>query len=423
MNKKKYLLLFIGIIIANMVAAQWNQDLTDSNSRGKYLIGFSADADFSSNALTNSFAYNWLTGNYLSDGLKNQVSVLLSQNNRAGFELNYGMYMVIHSDTSKSKRATNYFIALRHKSYLNASFTADDFEVPFFGNAGYAGKTAQLSPFHFESMSYQQVEMGLVCTKIGKGAEFGVGISVLGGQHYLAMNLPAATLYTASTGENLTFNSNAQLMQSDTAQGNMNGINGIGGSLDIYFKAPYKIGTKRGSISVSVSDLGFMWWDKQSLQYQKDTEYSYNGVTINNLNDLQNLTFHTLAADSLQNKYFPYRRGGFFSTIPATLEIKSVTELSPKFRLELGFMNLFNANAASYVYGQGDYLISDKWTTSFQAGYGGYAGLNFAASLCRQFRYSGLSITVNRIQGFVLPAQFGGAGVYAEYSFIIDRWK
>ncbi len=423
MTISKLCFSLITFTIYNIAGAQWNEDILNNHSAGKYMVGISADGDFSSSAITNSFAYNWLTGNYLSGGQKQQVTSLLEPQNLMGYALNYGIYMVLYNDTSKSKKAFNFFISLRHKSYLNASFTPDDFEVPFYGNAGYAGRTAQLSPFHFENISYQQLEAGLVCTNFGRGAQFGFGVSVLAGQQFMAMNLPSATLYTAPTGESITFNSNAQLLQSDTAAGSQNAINGIGGSLDFYLRAPYKIGEKAGTIALSVSDLGFIWWNNKSLQYRKDTSYTFNGVTINNLNQLQNLSFHTLSKDSLQSKYLPYSKGGFLSTIPSMFNIKSVTDLSPKFHLILGFCNLFNANSDSYGYVQGEFLLSDTWTTALEAGYGGYAGLNFAAYLTKQFARSKLSIIINRLQGLALPGQFGGAGIYTSYSYIFDKWK
>lgn len=403
--------------------AQWNSALTDTVPAGRYKAGISAIADYSSNSLTSAFAFSWLAGNYLNNTLKQQVSSLLGNNNRAGYEMNYGMYMVFCHDTAGKRKPLNFFVALRHKSYLNTSFTADDFQVPFYGNAGYAGKTAQLSPFNFESLSYQQAELGLVFTHFAGGAEFGAGLSFLAGQSYLAMQLPSAGLYTSPTGESITINADALLMQSDTSAQGRNGINGAGGSLDLYFMVPYKLGGKNSSISIGLSDLGFIRWNNSSLQYRKDTTYTYNGVSINSLNDIKNLSFHSLAADSLQNRYFPYKKGGFYSAIPAVLELKSVTQFSSAFHLELGLCDMFNANAGAYFYAQSDFYFGSKWMTTFQAGYGGYAGINFAASLCRQYRRSQWSLTLNRLQGFVLPYRFGGAGAYMQYSLTFGKWQ
>jgi hypothetical protein len=414
----RLLLLIIISLVTGFIHpsfAQWDDAMVDNHSGKKYAIGAYGNADFSSNCITSAFAYNFLEGNYLDDNLKQQVSSRLMRMNRLGFSLSYGIYGVLYNDTIAKKKVYNFFFALRHKTYLNASFTPDDFNVPFFGNASYAGKTAQLSPFYLNSLSYQQLEIGIVRTNFGEGAQFGAGISFLAGQQYTALAVPSATFYTDTNGQYLTFSSNAQVFQSDTSSGYLTRLNGYGASLDLYFRAPYKIGKKPGTISVSVTDLGFIWWNKKSLTYQRDTSYTYSGIAINGLSDLQNASFNTFSADSLRNKYFPFQKEGFYSSIPTTLSINTNTALTEKFHLELGYWYIFNANDIGYSYVQADKYFSHGWMVALQAGYGGYGGINGSLSMIKQFKASKLVVNVAHLQGLILPAQFGGAGCYINY--------
>ncbi|HXB12359.1 MAG TPA: DUF5723 family protein, partial [Bacteroidia bacterium] len=180
--------------------------------------------------------------------------------------------------------------------------------------------------------------------------------------------------------------------------------------------APYTIGKKPGTISVSVTDIGFIWWNKQSITYQKDTGYIYSGIAINGLSDLQNASFNTFSADSLKNKYFPFQKGRFYSAIPTTLSINTNTALTEKFHLELGYWYLFNANAIGYSYVQADKYFSHGWMLALQAGYGGYGGINGSLSLVKKFKTATVGLHVDHLQGIILPAQFGGAGCYVGYT-------
>lgn len=400
-------------------SAQWNDAIVDNNLPSKVTIGAYGNADYASNAITSKFAYNFIKGSYLDSTLKNSVSSKLQKENRLGYELNYGLYAVVAHDTIRHKRVFNFFFALRHKDYFNASFTNDDFNLAFGGNASYAGKTAIISPLVTNSLIYQQAEIGLVCTNFGGGAQFGVGFSFLAGQQYMGFNASSASLYTDTYGQSLLLNSNAQFWQSDTSKGYLTRLNGTGASMDVYFSAPYLLGKrkKKGVISVSVTDIGFIWWNKNSLSYQKDTAYSYNGITINSISDLQNANFNSLSKDSLKNKYFLLKKGGFYAPIPTQLKINTNTALCQKFHLQLGYWYLFNANDIGYIYAQGDKYFSHNWILSLQAGYGDYNGINGALLLSKQFKCSKLSIAVNHLQGIAVPAQYGGAGAYAEYTY------
>jgi len=401
---------------SNYLFAQWDNALVNDQSSKKMAVGIYGNADYSSNCVTSAFAYNFYMGNYLDANLKQQVSSRLQGMNRLGFALNYGAYGVLYNDTLAKKKIYNFFVALRHKQYLNISFTPDDFNVPFFGNASYAGKTAQLSPFYLNSLSYQQLEIGIVRTNFGGNAQFGAAISFLAGQQYSALAVPQATFYTDTNGQYLTFNSNAQAYQSDTSSGYLTRINGYGASLDVYFKAPYSIGKKTGTITLSITDLGFIWWNKQSITYQRDTGYTYSGININGLSDLQNASFNTFSADSLKNKYFPFQKGHFYSLIPVTFSVNTNTAMSEKFHLEFGYWNVFNANAIGYTYVQADKYFSHGWMIALQAGYGGYESINCSLYLAKQFKTASLALRVNHLQGLILPTQFGGAGCYLGYT-------
>ena len=396
--------------------AQWNDAIVKDSARTKYSVAVYGNLDFSSSCITNLFAVNFALGNYINNNLKDGVSSRLQTTNRLGYIFNYGAFVVWHNDTIKKKRVFNFFYALRHKSYFNAAFSPDLFKVAFYGNAMYAGKTADFSGFSLNSISYQQAEVGLVCTNFGGHAQLGIGVSFLGGENYLSVSAPSASLFTEQTGQYLLFNSNAQLHESDTSTASSRVLNGYGASVDIFFKAPYKIGKKTGTVSISVSDLGFIYWNNKSLLYQKDTSYNYSGITINSLNDLENGAFNSLKKDSLQNKYLPLHKEAFYSTIPTTLAINTITNMG-KWYLEAGFWYIYNANSIGYGYVQYDKHFSKGWGGALQVGYGGYETFNSAFTITKQMKEGTLKLALNHIQGLILPNYFGGAGIYAEYSY------
>ena len=177
---------------------------------------------------------------------------------------------------------------------MNATFPADVFNVAFYGNANYAGESAKLSPFNLNAISYQQLEIGFVCTNVFGKAKLGVGVSFLAGQQLqqISMSLQVTCIQTHSDN---TFNSiqTQNIMRVIALPVNTH-FNGYGASLDVYFSMPYKLGTKNGDLTISVSDLGFIKWNSKSLTYNKDTSFTYSGITINSLNHLQNAAINNL---------------------------------------------------------------------------------------------------------------------------------
>jgi Family of unknown function (DUF5723) len=388
--------------------AQWDEAIIQNPGTGKFVAGIYGDADYSSNAVTSAFAANFLQGSFLNNNLKQEVSSNLQSTNRLGYSLNYGALGVLYNDTINKKQVFNFFIALRHKDYLNAAFPPDVFNVAFYGNASYAGQNAKLSPFNLNNISYQQLEIGSVCTNFGGKAKLGIGISFLAGQQLQAINISSGTLYTDPYGQYIQLASDSKYNASDSTPGHSY-LNGYGASLDIYFSAPYKIGKKDGMITVSVTDLGFINWNSHSLSYNKDTTYTYNGFTINNLNDLQNAAINNLSKDSLQNKYFPLARKSFYTNIPAALSINSNTDLG-KMHLELGFWYIFNSNSVGYFYAQGDKNFSHGWFADLQLGYGGYSTYNASIGIMKKMKNSAVKIGINHLQGIISPDKLGGVG-------------
>jgi len=417
-KRTSFILLLISSLVSLHGNAQWNNSITDVTTDKNFTGGIYGNADVASTCVTTLFAANLLEGNYIDQKLKQEVINNLSKFNRLGYTLNYGMYGVWHRDTIKQK-VFNFFFAIRHKSYINTVFSPDMFNLAFNGNAMFAGKTANLTPFNFNLLTYNQAEVGVLCTNFAGKAEIGIGLSFLAGQQLLGINARNATLYTDPTGQYLQFNSNAEMYESDTAV-NHPFISGYGASLDLYFKAPYKIAGRNGTISLSVTDLGFMFWNNKSSYYRKDTAYYYDGVTINNISDLQNVGFNTISKDSLQNKYLPFAEKSFFYSIPSTLSINSNTDFG-KYHLELGFNYIFNAADVAYAYAQGDKYLANGWMAALQLGYGGYETVNAALLLSKQTKNSTFRIALDHLQGLILPGIFGGAGLYLEYSHSFSK--
>src|SRR5208282_6942853 len=89
----------------------------------KYAAGVYGSIDYSSNSVTTNFVANYETGSYINEGMKQEVVSKLSNFNRLGYELNYGLYGILYKDTLHGKRLFNFFFSLSHKDYFNTLFT------------------------------------------------------------------------------------------------------------------------------------------------------------------------------------------------------------------------------------------------------------------------------------------------------------
>jgi len=411
---KKYILIFITIFIFKHSVAQipiiYSNSFPDS---AKSRVGIVGEFGLNSNALTTAFISKFYNGGYIDKEQKDQVLSRTKSKNRIGADLNYGIVAAFKLDSLFHKDCFSVFFSLRDRQHFDARFSRDFFRLGFYGNAQFAGQTAYLTDFNLNLLRYQQVQIGLFSNKLDSAARWGVGISFLKGEQYASIYAKKAELFTSEDGQYIDFNTSLQVAQSDTAKKGIGAFNGYGASIDIYFEAPFNSKLGHSKLILSVADIGFIKFNKQTLYLNQDSLFHYSGFNVNSIYDLQDSTFSGTNQDSIINAIAPFKKQSISATLPAVLNLSYETQLSPKFDLTEGIRYVFNGNYSLLFYIRGNYQFNKQLTVNATIGYGGYGNFNYGigalASIGKGFD---IYIGSNNIEGFIAPKKTAGQGAY-----------
>ncbi len=410
--KKVYIILLItlySLVIQAQIATIFSDEFKDGFTTH---IGIVGDYDINSNALTNQFTKKFYTGGYINEELKNSVLSRIKNNNRVGGNINSGVFAAFKSDPYGKYKNISLFFSIRDREHFDAQFSKDLFKVGFYGNADYAGKTADLSNFDLNLIKYQQLQIG-VFSKLDSAAHWGIGVSFLKGEQYLSIDAKKAELFTSADGQFININTQLSIAQSNTAHKGITAFNGYGASLELFFEAPFQTRFGASKISTSISDLGAIRFNKQSQLAQQDSMLHYEGFQINNLYNLRDSTIFKREKDSVKNMVSPFKKKAFSVTLPAVFDLSLETKLNRYFTLKEGIRYVFNANNQMLVYVKGYFYIHPKWMLSTTFGYGGYGTFNYgigtSIKLPKKFIIRAGS---NNLEGFIVPKKTTGQGAY-----------
>lgn len=409
-------ILFLLFILINQftseaqIAAIFSDEFPDS---ARTRIGLVGDYGINSNAFTTAFVSKFYKGGYIDAELKNDVLKRTENMNTIGADLNYGVYVGIKLDSIFHKKNISLFFSLRDRAHFDARFSKDLYKVAFYGNAPYAGKTADFNDFNLNYLRYQQLQIGLFSSKYDSAARWGIAVSILKGEQYSSIFAQKAELFTSEDGQYIDFNTEMEVAQSDTANKGIGAFNGIGAGLDIYFEAPFKTRFGDSKLRVSVADIGVIKFNSSSLFLNQDSLFHYTGFQVNSIYDLQDSTFANTSQDSIINSIAPFKQQSFSVTLPTVLNLTYETKFSSHFEMTEGIRYVFNGNYHLLAYLKGNFIFNPKLAISATVGYGGYGKFNYGLGA---FANLGKGIIIyagsNNLEGFIAPKKALGQSAY-----------
>ncbi len=412
MNK---LILPVLLIIAGVQAkAQFTTIFKDTATNNS--IELFTNYNVGSNAITNSFINKFYLQNYINDNLKNSVSKNLDPMNNVGGDLNYGItYTRFKNDSIGlwGMKNTGYYVSLKNRTLIDGRFSRDFFNVFFDGNQSYKGKTADFSDFNFNSLTYQQLEFGLI-KKIEtdqKQYVIGGGLSLLNGQSHTSIISNKSSLFTQQDGEYIDFTTNSTISRSDTSQNKLGKTNGLGLSTHFFISYSSPAGS---TLKLEVSDLGFIRWNKESTTLKLDTSFHFEGIAVNNIFNFADPAYSNVPSDSAYIARFlnHVKQDSYNSFLPALIELSYDKKIN-KYTFLSGIKYRLNANYIPYLFMGCAYNFNPLFYVSANIGYGGYTKLSIGLELAKRFAYGFTLLTGSQfIYGYLSPAQGTAQGAY-----------
>jgi hypothetical protein len=401
-------LAFLLSLFSWPVLSQYN-----TNFLNYYLTGRSVsvhlDFEGGSSGFTNELFNKLIWGGKIDDGLKNRSSAIMRPRNTFGVAVNYGVTAFV-----KGGKRFDVLIGAKNQQVLNAVYSRDLFNLMFYGNDKYRGREANLANCSVNALNFQEIKLGIVAHHLDTNSRIGFSISFLRGEQLFHINtLRNSGLYTSPDGSEVVLHSDFRMAMSDTTKKNVTGFNGLGASADIFFETPYK--SKKGRncmLTVNVNNLGFIYWNLNSLQYSSDSILRFSGYQISSINDLKDSALKKLNSDSVLRELTNARHEAFNVKIPANLVlINRIYYNKNKFCLTTGFRYIFNASYIPNVFVEPEFYVG-RFILTAHAGYGGYARLTAGGSVTWNARRFFVRLGSNQLQGFILPRYSYGQGLF-----------
>lgn len=389
--------------------AQYNSEFLNFEKTGRS-ISINGEYELGSNGIYNSLLNKFIYGGYIDKKIKDASNDHMRNLNVMGANINYDMSVFFGRNSKYS-----YLIGIKDQVIFNSSFTKDFYQLMFYGNKPYLNETKNLAGSSINSLRFQELKLGFIWHKIDTTAKVGVSVSILKGQQLFYIKAKeGSSLYTNSNGTELVFNSDFDMALSDTNnRKNPFAYTGIGASADIFFETPYKSKIGKGSVlTVNANNIGFLHWFDNSVQYNSDSTFRFDGYKIDNLLDLQDTTLAAINRDSIIKNTTNARKESFNVNIPTNLLIINKIRFTNKFVLGTGFRYLFNSNFKPYFFADAEYQLTSKVTGVLHAAYGGYSKLNIGLAFSYNSPAWFFKIGSNSLQGYISPSNTYGQGAF-----------
>lgn len=414
---KKIILISVILLYALCLKAQVENNYFHINDY-KAAAGIDASIDLASLSISNQFMNTFLWKDHVDSTTKQWMFNALKKNNVIGYDLDDKVSMITFPDTFASFTNMGIFITYGTYDHIDVNMTRDALKLFFGGNTQFKGKTANIGNSSLNLFSYQQIQLGFI-SKFGDGKfhhSFGVGISINNGIQNTQIRINDGSLYTDKDAEYIDISADYDNYRSDTS--NNGGYKGIGSSLNIYYSFYTE---KNNSFNFSVTDLGFIRWNKNSQQFSKDTSIHQEAINVDLLNIEGNI-FGNSNPDSIIHTYtYADTSMAYFMLTPACFKISYLYNYSDKLRFEGSVIKKLYVHYNTLFMLKALLVLGKNNIFSLNLNYGGYTGSDplISHNINTGFEYfhrfgKGLVIRAgtNFLNGFINPETQTAQGAY-----------
>ncbi len=408
--RKRILLFLIALGFSFSGFTQFNNDFfVDSVQRLNFYAGM--DFSYGSNVMSNEFSNKFLFGGTIDRDLKDKTYKNLGANNRLGGDLNYQLTAEIPFDTIFRKTKLSLIVGVEFNEHVDVTFDESLFKLVFDGNKQFAGQTTDISQTNYNYYKYQRLNFGLVKYKGDdkKPAKEGVIISIIKGEEHQAAN-GSGTMTTEQYGRQIDLDLLYTYNSSDTANKGFKAFNGLGISTDLFSEFYFKNGDR---FRMAIEDLGFVHWNNNSLEISTDSLYTYSGVVIDDIFNINDSLIDKLSKDSILDIISTNReKADYAIALPTAVHLTYSKQLSSKVIGNIGVYHKILSSYLPLIYANINYSINPTFVIKSQFSWGGYGKYNVGLYLAKSIKNSfQLFLGTNNLEGFIIPSKaYGNSG-------------
>ena len=276
--KKNIIILFILFTIKSLYPQSSPNDelnsMANKSSNFSSQISFDSEINIESNTLDNNILNKFLFGGTINQKLKDIWLSQFRKNNVVNLELNNGI------NFTKNLSSGDLLFSIHDKNHINLNINKDLLKLILNGNHEYQEELLSFNSSNLRVTRFQQYKIGYNLRF--KENQISLAISYLQGNHNINIVVNEGSLFTYTNGESLDLNYNINSFITDTSSYNF--LNSNGNGLAIDFSST--INFNRSKINFYVDNLGYIKWNRKSINNSIDSTFNFNGITINNFNNL-----------------------------------------------------------------------------------------------------------------------------------------
>jgi len=306
-------------------------------------------------------------------------------------------------------------VAFEWHLHNDFDFTDDLYLLVMNGNKDFAGKTADLSDTKFNYLKYSQIKLGLFKEHPENHSEFGFQLALNLGNQFEEFEAHHAHLNTDVDGKSIELSGDFDYLESGYIGRNDGMVQGYGAGLDLFYEIEKY---QHYQFKIDVANIGFIVWNKKSLEYKKEEHLVFEGIEIDNIFDMHDDAMNTNVVDSLHDYIIANgERGAHMTYTPLELDVLYQYYFTNNVSATARFRHkIFGLYSPYYQLGA-TYHIKEKYHIGADINYGGYTKLNFGMSLCIEISDNFvLNLRSRYISGFY-GSKFSGIGGFAQIDY------
>ena len=382
--------------------------IVDLTERYKNRIQLTGDFDYNANSLLNELPLALLQGGYIDRVLRQRSldAVRKKDNNRAGYVLS----------TRLSWKGQNWFLGHRnwrplisfsHQDQMGLKFADDLFDVTFFGNASFEGQRADLGPTAYKQTRFQTAGFSI---QFRETASY-VRLDIVNGQSLTDINAKWAGLFTGEDGRILRATINGKFLQSDTAGSELGRKNGLGAAVSGGWSTELQRTELRTFLAFEVINLGFVHWNGNAVNLEKDTVILYDGIRVTNILDLDNALTGTA---QLQDTFgLSYRTEGTTTLLPFQIRGAITTQLNARWTGTFTLDQRYLPGYVPQISASSTRRLGAHALLGMSISYGGFGGLRVGlASKIRIGQHVLVTVGTPHLPGFLMGSMRGAGAQF-----------
>ena len=365
---------------------------------GGNAIGVFGRYQMASNAMTAQMANAIFTGSELDRDMRQATADRLTATNRLGLDGDFGLYYRHLPDSSKG---LGFFVRIADRYHAHATLTDDLLNFAMFGNAQFAGQTADFSTTTVSYLQYKQYELGLLKTWTRPKAtwRFGFGLSLLTGNQAFDADFTDAGIYTHPDGEYLDISVSGTARSSSIASSQYFDANGWGFSAS----AHVSMVAEKFGLKFEMDDIGMLAWQSNLRHHDLDTTAHFEGVVLDLFGSGPLVATN---ADTVLSGLVTSSDGNsFIMPTPGSLRLEGFYKLNAKdWRLYLGVHHRFANGYFPLIYLGTSAPLPKRFFIDGRFAYGGFGSWNVGLEVRKNFGgHFAIRLGTYNLEGYLVP--------------------